>query len=53
MKHKGKDLKTLKHGDTIQCNSADEMHELIAKLRNEGYSAWVMKEDTEFIIFIA
>ena len=53
MKYNGHTFKSLKHGDTIQCRDADDMHGLIEELRKEGYSAWTMKEDTEFIIFIA
>ena len=53
MKYNGHDFKSLKHGDTIQCYDADEMHKLIEELRNEGYSAWPLKEDTDFIIFIS
>ena len=53
MKYKDKDLKTLEHGDTIQCNSRDELLEVHEQLKQEGYSAWIMKQDKEFIIFIA
>ena len=53
MKYNGHDFKSLKHGDTIQCHDADEMRALIKYLRKAGYSAWTMREDTEFIIFIA
>lgn len=53
MKYNGRDFKTLKYGDTIQCYDRDDMEKLKAQLRKEGYSAWTMKEDDEFIIFIA